>query len=33
VAGSLEYRDFAWEAAGVDDCNVVDEFDLLVASE
>lgn len=33
AAGSSGYRDFAWEAAGVDECNVLDEFDLLVASE
>jgi hypothetical protein len=33
AAGSSGYRDFAWEAAGVDDCNLADEFDLLAAGE
>jgi hypothetical protein len=33
AAGNSGYRDFAWEAAGVDDCNVADEFDLLAAGE
>jgi hypothetical protein len=33
AAGTSEYRDFAWETAGDDECDVVEEFDLLVANE
>jgi hypothetical protein len=33
AAGQLGYLDFAWEAAGLDECDVVDERGLLLTSD
>ena len=33
AARKLGYLDFVWEAAGVDECDVVDERGLLLTSE